>query len=161
MKELNLIDRMLILNPAIRGSIEWACMVVFGIIGLVFSWPKVPLIPYINVFGGILFCAGLWLHVRCEKTHKQAHASSEQIHTIVTTGVYAKVRHPIYLSLILMNIGLGLAFGLTITVILSLIFSIIWVLTALTEEKFLLQKFPNTYRKYMQEVRWRIVRNVF
>jgi len=160
MERLNFLDRMLIISPARRGLVEWACMVVVGIAGLFFSWSKIPWMPYINIFGGLLFCLGFLLHVSCEKTHTQAHESSEHIHTIVTTGVYGKIRHPIYLSLIMMHIGLGLMFGLVALIILSLVFSCIWVLTALTEEKFLLQKFPNIYRQYMQEVRWRIIPNV-
>ena len=161
MKNLNLLDKMLIVNPAKRGLIEWACKVVVGIAGLFFSWSKIPGIPYVNIFGGFLFCLGFLLHVSCEKTHKQAHENSEHIHTIVTTGMYAKVRHPIYLSLILMHIGLGLMFGIAAVIVLALVFSCIWILTALTEEKFLLQKFPNIYRQYMQEVKWRIIPDIF
>ncbi len=160
MERLNLLDRMLIVNPARRGLVEWACMVIVGITELFFSWSKVPWMPYVNIIGGLLFGLGFLLHVSCEKTHTQAHESAKDIYAIVTTGMYAKVRHPIYLSLIMMHIGLGLAFGIVMTVILSLVFSVIWVLTALTEEKFLLQKFPNIYQQYMQEVRWRIIPNV-
>jgi protein-S-isoprenylcysteine O-methyltransferase Ste14 len=160
-QKLNLLDKILLIKPVVRGFIEWACMLAVGIVGLLYSWPKIPLIPYVNIFGGILFILGLLLHVYCEKTHKQAHASSKQIHTIVTIGVYAQVRHPIYLSLIMMHIGLGLMFGIVVVVLLSLVFSVIWVLTALAEEKFLLQKFPKIYRSYMREVKWRILPNVF
>ena len=161
MKKLYMIDKILLVNPAIRGLIEWACMVLVGITGLVYSWPRIPLIPYINLFGAILLVLGLLLHMHCEKTHKQAHASSDQINTIVTTGVYTRLRHPIYLSLIMMHIGLGFIFGLAITVILSVLFSLFWIPTALTEEKFLLQQFPESYHHYMQDVKWRIIPNVF
>lgn len=161
MENLNFLDKMLIVNPAKRGLVEWACLVVVGVAGLFFSWLKTPGIPYVNIFGGILFCLGFLLHVSCEKNHKQAHESSEQIHTIVTSGIYAKVRHPIYLSLIMMDFGLGLMFGIVAVIVLALIFSCLWILTALTEEKFLLQKFPNIYRQYMQEVKWRIIPAVF
>jgi protein-S-isoprenylcysteine O-methyltransferase Ste14 len=75
--------------------------------------------------------------------------------------LYARIRHPIYLSLLMMNLGMGLGFGLVITVVLALIFSCIWGLTALTEEKFLLQKFPKHYRKYMHAVKWRIIPYIF
>ncbi|MDY0095944.1 MAG: isoprenylcysteine carboxylmethyltransferase family protein [Candidatus Vecturithrix sp.] len=161
MERLNLLDRILIINPARRGLAEWACMVIVGIAGLFFSWPTIPWMPYVNIFGALLFGLGLLLHIFCEKTHKQAHENSEHIHTIVTTGLYAKVRHPIYLSLIMMDIGLGLIFGIVAVIVLALIFSYLWILTALTEEKFLLQKFPNIYRQYMQEVKCRLIPNFF
>lgn len=161
MERLNLLDKMLIVNPARRGLVEWACIVSVGMAGLFFSWSKVPWMPYVNIFGSLLFGLGLLLHILCEKTHKQAHESAKDIHAIVTTGLYAKVRHPIYLSLIMMDIGLGLIFGIVAVIVLALIFSYLWILTALTEEKFLLQKFPNIYRQYMQEVKWRLIPNFF
>ncbi|PID59159.1 hypothetical protein CSB45_01800 [candidate division KSB3 bacterium] len=161
MEKYTVLDKMLLFKPLTRGAIEWICMVAVGIAGFVLSWTKIPAVPYLNVFGVVLFALGFWLHVRCEQVHKQAHVSSEQIDGIVTTGLYAWLRHPIYLSLLMMNLGMGLAFGLVITVVLALIFSGLWGLTALAEEKFLRQKFPEAYRRYMQDVKWRILPYIF
>ena len=100
-------------------------------------------------------------HWWTEKEHKQAHERSKDIDKIVTSGVYAKIRHPLYLSIIFMNIGIALAFGIMVTFILALLSIIHWVLTALKEEKVLIEQFPTEYAGYKQQVRWRMVPGIF
>jgi protein-S-isoprenylcysteine O-methyltransferase Ste14 len=56
-----------------------------------------------------------------EKEHRQAHERSEDIDTLVTSGVYAKIRHPLYLSIIILNIGIALSFGVFLTFIMALL----------------------------------------
>ena len=80
---------------------------------------------------------------------------------IVTTGVYSKIRHPLYLSMIVMNVGIALAFGVMMTFVIALLTIIHWIVTSLKEEEVLLQKFPNEYMRYKQEVRWRMIPRVF
>ena len=82
-----------------------------GICGLFFSWKTLSIFPLSNILGGILVLLGFAFHRWTEKDHQQAHRESEDIETIVTTGAYSKIRHPLYLSLIAMNIGIALAFG--------------------------------------------------
>jgi protein-S-isoprenylcysteine O-methyltransferase Ste14 len=59
------------------------------------------------------------------------------------------------------NIGIALAFGVTLTVILTLPTIIHWIVTALKEEEMLSEQFPADYQKYMQQVRWRMVPGIF
>lgn len=80
---------------------------------------------------------------------------------IVTTGVYSKVRHPLYLSMIVMNVAIALAFGVMMTFVIAFLTIIHWIVTSLKEEEVLLQKFPNEYMRYKQEVRWRMIPRVF
>jgi len=60
-----------------------------------------------------------------------------------------------------MNVGIALASGVMITFVIDLLTIIHWIITLLKEEKVLLQKFPNEYRRYKQEVRWRMIPGVF
>jgi protein-S-isoprenylcysteine O-methyltransferase Ste14 len=60
-----------------------------------------------------------------------------------------------------MNIGIGLAFGVKVTFILSLLTIMHWVLTALKEEAALIKKFPVEYAIYKQRVRWRMIPWIF
>jgi protein-S-isoprenylcysteine O-methyltransferase Ste14 len=83
----------------------------------------------------------------------QGHDESRDIDKIVTTGVYSKIRHPLYLSLIVMNLGIALAFGVLITFAAALLTIIHWVLTSWREEQALLQSFPNEYGRYKHDVR--------
>ena len=80
---------------------------------------------------------------------------------IVTTGAYSRIRHPLYLSIIVMNVGIALAFGVMMTFVIALLTIVHWIITSLKEESFLLRKFPDEYMRYKQEVRWRMVPWIF
>jgi protein-S-isoprenylcysteine O-methyltransferase Ste14 len=113
------------------------------------------------MLGGILIILAFGFHAWAHKAHKQAHMDSKEIEAIVTTGVFSKIRHPLYLSAISMNIGIGLAFGVLVTFLLSLLTIVHWVLTALKEEAALIKKFPSEYAIYKQRVRWRMIPWIF
>ena len=74
--------------------------------------------------------------------------------TVVTTGLYARSRNPIYVSLALILVGLGLAVGslwvlaLVVPFLLVLRFGVI-----AREERYLSRKFGEPYRAYTAAVR--------
>jgi protein-S-isoprenylcysteine O-methyltransferase Ste14 len=113
------------------------------------------------MLGGILILLAYGFHQWAHKKHRQAHEESQEIETIVTTGIFSKIRHPLYLSIIFMNIGIALAFGVMMTFILALLTIIHWVLTALKEEEALMKQFPAEYEGYKQQVRWRMIPWIF
>ena len=161
MKIGNVFNVFFLSNPLYRGMFELFILIGTGICGLVFSWTGFSIFPISNILGGILIFLAFAFHLWTEKDHKQAHEHSENIEKIVNTGVYAKIRHPLYLSLILQNIGIALAFGVMITFLMALLTMIHWIVTALKEENMLLQKFPNEYMQYKQKVRWRMIPGIF
>jgi protein-S-isoprenylcysteine O-methyltransferase Ste14 len=148
-------------NPFYRGMAEKMILIGTGICGLVFSWETFSIFPLSNILGVILVLLAYAFHRWTEKDHRQAHQESQDIEIIVTTGVFSKIRHPLYLSLIAMNIGIALAFGVMITFILALLSIIHWIVTAFKEETVLLQTFPHEYMEYKQRVRWRLIPRVF
>jgi protein-S-isoprenylcysteine O-methyltransferase Ste14 len=111
--------------------------------------------------GGIVIVVAFGFHWIAHKRHRQAHDTAQNIETIITTGSFSRIRHPLYLSLIVLNIGIGIAFGVMVTFILALVTIIHWVLTALKEEEALMEKFPTAYARYKQRVRWRMIPLVF
>jgi protein-S-isoprenylcysteine O-methyltransferase Ste14 len=161
MKIKDVFNAFFLSNPLYRGMVEKIILIGSGICGLVFSWEKLSAFPLSNILGGILILLAFSFHQWAEKKHKQAHKKSKDIELLVTTGVYSKIRHPLYLSLMLQNIGIALAFGVMITFVLALLTVIHWIVTAFTEEAALLQKFPREYRRYQQKVRWRMIPGVF
>ena len=104
MKNGNLIDTILLSNPFHRGIIEYILLIGTGILGLYFSWSKLPFFPTLNIVGGLLILSGLLFHVYAEKNHKQAHEKSADIVKIVNNGGFSKIRHPLYLTAIIMNL---------------------------------------------------------
>ena len=148
-------------NPFYRGMAEKIILIGTGICGLVFSLKTLSIFPLSNTLGGILVLLAYAFHRWAEKDHKQAHKESQDIETIIAAGVYSKIRHPLYLSHIAMNIGIALAFGIMMTFALALLTIIHWVLTALKEEEALTKQFPVKYPRYKQQVRWLMIPGVF
>jgi len=161
MKNRNLIDTILLSNPIYRGIIEYTLLLGTGITGLIFYWPKLPFFPVLNIVGGILVLSGFLFHVHAGKNHQQAHERSADIKKIVNNGVFSKIRHPLYLSAIFINLGIALAFGVVVTFVIALCSIFHWIITALKEEEFLLKKFAQEYNKYKKNVRWRFIPGIF
>jgi len=141
-------------------AIKMGILFISGISFLFINHFHIRFFPIINLLGICLFVLGLLFHLYCEKIHKQAHESSDNISHIVTTSVYSKIRHPLYISLIFMTTGIGLAFGDLVTILLSLVYSAFTVITALYEEEYLSRKFPE-YVEYKRRVPWRMIPYVF
>jgi len=148
-------------NPLYRGMVELVVLIGTGISGLVFSWARLHVHPLLNLAGGVLILIGLVFHCLTEKAHKMAHEPSRAIENLVTTGAYSKIRHPLYLGIIVMNAGITLAFGVILTFVITLLTIVHWIITSLVEEGFLLRKFPAEYMRYKQEVRWRMIPGIF
>ncbi len=106
----------------------------------------------LQVFSWILLClsayAGLagYLHL---KNQGEAQNSFENTTKLVTSGIYSYIRHPLYTSLILLGTGIVLKDPVPYKLLLGAVnIAAIW-LTALTEEKEMIDRFGNDYRKYM------------
>ena len=161
MNSRNLVDAFFLSNPFYRGMAEKIILVGTGICGLVFSWKRFPIFPFSHLFGGVLIILSYAFHWYAHKKHKQAHEESSEIQTIATGGLFSKLRHPLYLGLLGMNVGIVIAFGVMITFALGLLTIVHWVLTALKEEEALMKRFPVEYARYKQQVRWRMIPWVF
>ena len=161
MEKKNIIERYLLLKPVIKGYIEIGIIVTAGILCAVFDFWRISVFRVINITGIILLAAALLFHYYCERYHKNAHKETKDINKLVITGVYSIIRHPIYLSLIITNIGTALVFNAWISLIIGLVFSTSWVLTVIKEEKQLIFKFGKEYKEYMDKVRWRIIPGIF
>jgi protein-S-isoprenylcysteine O-methyltransferase Ste14 len=161
MQRQTYLHKYLLAKPRASMLVEWPIMVITGILGEIFSWTRIPLSPYTNIGGGAIFLGGWIFHTYCHRTHKQAHEQSQHIEGVITTSVFSKVRHPLYLNLILMYLGFPIAWGIVWMLVPSLLFSALTVVTALKEEEFLLDKFGREYQDYMEEVPWRFIPKVF
>jgi protein-S-isoprenylcysteine O-methyltransferase Ste14 len=161
MKAGDFLDVFFLSNPFHRGMVEKLILVGTGICGRVFSWTEFSILSLSNILGVILILVAYVFHRWTEKGHNQAHEESRDIDKIVTTGVYSKIRHPLYFSLVVMNLGIALAFGIMITFAVAVLTIVHWVLTSWREEKTLLRSFPNEYARYMQDARWRMIPGIF
>lgn len=157
----NVFKRYLLMKPSKRGTIEWGILAFSVFFGFYFKILPIPFSKYFLWIGILLFIIGGWIHGLSHRYHKQAHDNTEKIERIVTEGIYSKIRHPGYLGLMLNSLGFALLWGSLLPVIIAVFISIGYVLTALEEEKYLLEKFGRDYEKYMRDVKWRFIPRIF
>ena len=73
----------------------------------------------------------------------------------VTKGVYRISRHPIYLSGFLLYVGIGIACASWVLLLLAVAWIVLWHVVVPAEERFLLEKYGDAYREYMDRTsRW-------
>ncbi|MGH9868984.1 MAG: methyltransferase family protein [Candidatus Polarisedimenticolia bacterium] len=121
-----------------------------------FGWSSVP--AGIVVLGDLLVAAGFALVARVyrENTFTSATIELFEGQTVIATGPYAVVRHPMYASGSLYLLGTPLALGSYwgLAVLAAMAPLLLWRL--LDEERFLAKNLPG-YAEYRRRVRHRLV----
>jgi len=73
----------------------------------------------------------------------------------VTRGVYRISRHPMYLSGFLMYISIAISCASWIVLLCAVLWIVFWHIVVPTEERFLIERYGDTYREYMNRTpRW-------
>jgi len=73
----------------------------------------------------------------------------------ITKGSYRYSRHPMYLSSLIVLIGVGIASASWLVLLLSALYMVFTVIAVPAEERFLLQQYGDAYREYMNRTpRW-------
>jgi protein-S-isoprenylcysteine O-methyltransferase Ste14 len=121
-----------------------------------FAWSPVP--PYISLIGDLLVALGLLINliVFRENSFGGSTVQTFDDQKVISTGPYAIVRHPMYVGVLIMMIGVPLALGSWIGLAFHVIAlpSLVWRI--LDEEKTLRKDLPG-YIEYTQKVRYRLV----
>jgi len=150
-----------------RGPSEKGSMLLIGVTLGVGLW--LPLI--LNVLGFALFSisiiegltglvvmlAGLGLRIWAAVTlggYYTRTLMTKKSHKVVTTGPYARVRHPAYLGVILLWSGFGVLSGSLILVFLfPIVFVIVYLYRISVEETMLVNELGDDYVQYQRRTR--------
>jgi protein-S-isoprenylcysteine O-methyltransferase Ste14 len=82
-------------------------------------------------------------------------AKTQIVNEPVTRGVYNFSRHPIYVGVIMFFIGVGIACASWVYILFALVWIIVWLIAIPYEERDLIEKYGDAYRKYMNRTpRW-------
>jgi len=112
----------------------------------------------VSVLGNVLVALGLLIDLRVFRENSYGASTVERMEgqRVISTGPYALVRHPMYVGVLIMVLGVPLAlgsyWGLTVMV---LVVSIL-VLRILDEEAMLRHELDG-YLAYTRRVRYRLV----
>jgi protein-S-isoprenylcysteine O-methyltransferase Ste14 len=141
-----------------------SALFILGFIGFVvlpafdhrFGWS--PVVPVVSVIADAMIVLSflLFFVVMKSNTYAASTIRVEKGQPVVSTGLYAYVRHPMYSGALLLLAAMPLALGSWWSVLLVVPFFPILVWRILDEEMFL-RKNLSGYAEYMQRVRYRLV----
>ena len=127
-----------------------------------FGWSTVPAAVQAAGFvttGGALTLVG-WTLLSNPYASTAVRVQSERGHTVISTGPYAFVRHPMYLAVLLFGLGSGPALGSWWSGLALLPVLIVFVRRTLFEDRMLHDELPG-YREYARRVHYRVVPGIF
>jgi protein-S-isoprenylcysteine O-methyltransferase Ste14 len=115
------------------------------------------IVSWIFLLGSLGLAISGFQLLRAASGHSVKESSTnyafEQTSRLVTSGPYRYIRHPLYTSLILLAWGAALKSGSLASIFFSLLATGLLYLTALAEEEENLERFGETYAKYMTSTR--------
>lgn len=140
----------------LRPPIIFLCAIVFGV-ALDRTWPLTFVPAKLGMLGILVTVCAILLFLLSLKEFRAAGTSvrgTERTTAIVRTGPYRFSRNPIYLSFVLLLIGLAVWLN-NLWLLLTLIPAIVVISVAVIprEERFLEENFHNQYSSYKTAVR--------
>ncbi len=116
----------------------------FAWVYMLYSDPSKLEIPGAQPVGLLMGLAGLLILVAATKKKK----GYKELGYVVTTGIYSRIRHPMYLAIILIHIGFPLALGKAVTLASAAIWIPFILFWKSWEEEELVKRFGKKYRDY-------------
>lgn len=121
-----------------------------------FGWWMLP--QWVSILGAVLFLTSyaLYAEVLRENTWLSRTIEVQEGQTVVSTGLYGIVRHPMYAATLVLFLSMPLVLGSVWCLLVFLAYPAIVSKRLLDEERFLVEELPG-YGEYMKKVKWRLV----
>ena len=121
-----------------------------------FGWSTVP--PWLVIVAAALFLLGygMYAEVMRENAYLSRTVEVQQGQTVISTGLYGVVRHPMYLATLFMFLPLPLILGSFFGLIPFALYPAIIVVRILNEEKVLTEGLAG-YATYKQKTKYRLI----
>jgi protein-S-isoprenylcysteine O-methyltransferase Ste14 len=123
-----------------------------------FLIPVSKIAPYPwNLLGILVLVIGVFLNLMADAAFKREHTTVkpfEKSTALVVTGVFQISRHPMYLGMVLILLGIAILMGTLTPLIVVVIFGILMALVFVrAEESMLEEQFGATWLAYKKQVR--------
>ena len=121
-----------------------------------FAWSSVP--PWLVILASVLFLIGygMYAEVMRENAYLSRTVEVQKNQTVISTGLYGFVRHPMYLATLLMFLPLPLILGSFWGLIPFAFYPVVIIIRILNEEKVLTAGLEG-YAEYKTKVRYRLI----
>lgn len=156
-------------EPLDRSKEGWPLMIGIRVLGLVsivqtilvltrpsaIAWARIDLPLAVRWVGVVVIVSAVallcWMFVSLGRNLTDTVVTRREA-TLVQHGPYRYIRNPMYSGLMLLGVGLGLALeNVSIPASILGVFSLQAIRTR-TEEKYLIERFGDSYRDYMRRV---------
>jgi protein-S-isoprenylcysteine O-methyltransferase Ste14 len=139
-------------------ALPFAWLIFMSFDAVRFHWSGLPI--WLEVVGAIVL---LWSFYLLFLTFREnaylspvVRIQEERGHTVVSTGPYQYVRHPMYSAMIVFVVGTSLLLGSGYGLLVGLLFIVVLARRAVLEERTLREKLYG-YAKYMTQVKYRLI----
>ena len=121
-----------------------------------FGWSQMPL--WVTVVAAVLFLTGygLYAEVLRENAYLSRTVKVEEGQQVIDTGLYAIVRHPMYMATILMFLAMPVVLGSWYGLIVFGAYPVI-IVVRLKDEEALLRRELSGYEAYQKKVKYRLL----
>ena len=121
-----------------------------------FGWSAVP--NWVNIAAAVVFLLdyGLYAEVMRENAYLSRTVRVEEGQTVVDTGLYGIVRHPMYAVTIELFLMMPLVLGSWYALIVFAFYPAVIVVRLKDEEELLTRELPG-YEEYKKKVKWRLL----
>ncbi len=127
-----------------------------------FHWSNMS--GWLQVVGALILLASFYLLFLTFRENSflspVVRIQEERGQTVVSTGPYHLVRHPMYMAMLIFTVGTSLLLGSWYGLLLGIIFIAIIARRAVLEERTLRGKLPG-YASYMERVKYRLIPHVW
>jgi protein-S-isoprenylcysteine O-methyltransferase Ste14 len=136
--------------------IGFFALIVLSALDHRYGWSPVP--PSVSIAGNVLIVLSFLFIFWVIKVNSYAASNVrvEKSQTVIDTGPYAHVRHPMYAGAVWLLVGIPLALGAWWWTLLGISCFPVLVWRLLDEEK-ILRRDLRGYTQYMQRVRYRLI----
>lgn len=142
-------------NIAAGGVMFIAAFVLSGL-DYRFGWSKAPLAVTISALAVMLVGYALFVAVILQNAYASRVVEVSDDQKVITTGLYAFVRHPMYVASILVFVSMPLVLGSYFALLPMLFYPAIIVRRIISEEALLMQKLAG-YKAYTEKVLYRLL----
>ena len=130
----------------------------FILAGLDFRFGWLPLPGWVSTVGAVFFLLSylMYAEVLRENTYLSRTIEVQEGQTVVDTGLYGIVRHPMYSATLVLFLSMPLVLGSLISFVVFLAYPAIIAKRIRNEEK-VLEEGLQGYREYKQKVKYRLI----
>ena len=138
------------------SGLMFLCGFILAGLDFRFGWSNLP--GWVNVLGALLFLIAyaLYAEVLRENTWLSRTIEVQEGQTVVSTGLYGIVRHPMYAVTLLLFLSMPLVLGSVPAFVVFLVYPAI-ITKRIRNEEDVLERELSGYREYKQKVRWRLI----